>query len=99
MDDANGNLGNTGYRVQLVHFNLVSARLRYYVLAAGLALHLGIDYAMNIPMFEYITMAGYLVFVDSKDTERAVEWLKSKFKRAPKATHAPVAQPALELQK
>jgi len=49
---------------------------RYAVLLALLALHLGIEYAMNIPMFEHIMIASLLVFVPSEDAEKFVAWIK-----------------------
>ena len=49
---------------------------RYWVLAAGVLLHLGIDWSMNIPLFEYIMIASYIVFIDASDIKRALEALK-----------------------
>lgn len=40
---------------------------RYYVLAAGLLLHLGIDIFMNIPLFEYLMVTVYILWVDPAD--------------------------------
>lgn len=61
-------------------FTLIWVRpIRYYVLALGLALHLGIDYAMNIPVFEWITMAAYISFVDAKYVEQFVAALQKPF--------------------
>ncbi len=36
---------------------------RYYVMLVGLALHLGIEYTMNLPMFEWLFISTYLLFV------------------------------------
>lgn len=47
--------------------------LTYPVLVAGLLLHLGIDWTMNIPLFEWLTATPYILFVAPEDTER---WLK-----------------------
>lgn len=38
---------------------------RYFVLSLGLILHLGIDWCMNIPLFEYYMIAGYICFLDA----------------------------------
>lgn len=67
---------------------------RYYVLAAGIVMHLGIEYAMNIPVFEWITMAMYLAFVDPKDTERAVNSIRLRLAQIPlvgRAVRVPAA--------
>ena len=52
--------------------------LRYPVLIAGLCLHLGIEYAMNIPLFEWISIATYAVFVYPEDLSRVGEWIRSQ---------------------
>jgi hypothetical protein len=68
---------------------------RYAVLLALLALHVGIEYAMNIPMFEHIMIASLVAFVPSEDAEKFVAWLKgrlSSFNKtapAPKSTSVP----------
>jgi hypothetical protein len=51
---------------------------RYAVLLALLALHLGIEYAMNIPMFEHIMIASLIIFVPSEDAEKFVAWFKGR---------------------
>jgi len=64
---------------------------RYPVLLALLALHLGIDYSMNIPIFEHIMIASLLIFIPGEDAERFVAWVKgrlSKFFR-PKSVPQP----------
>jgi predicted DCC family thiol-disulfide oxidoreductase YuxK/uncharacterized membrane protein YphA (DoxX/SURF4 family) len=45
-------------------------RLRLYVLAAGVLLHLGIEYSLNIPLFSFLVIASYLVFLREADLER-----------------------------
>ncbi|MBC7370127.1 MAG: HTTM domain-containing protein [Bdellovibrionaceae bacterium] len=52
--------------------------LRYWVLAAGVALHLGIEMLMNIPMFEYIMIFTMLSMIDPDDMKKAIQWMKSK---------------------
>jgi len=51
-------------------------RLRLYVLAAGVLLHLGIEYSMNIPLFSFLMIASYLVFLRQADLERFVAWAR-----------------------
>lgn len=52
--------------------------IRKYVLAVGILLHLGIDYALNIPVFEWITIAAYMSFVDGEATEAFIAKVKDK---------------------
>jgi hypothetical protein len=44
--------------------------LRYPVLIATLCLHLGIEYAMNLPIFEWIMIASLVTFVYPEDLAR-----------------------------
>lgn len=55
--------------------------LRYWVLALGIALHCGIEFAMNIPLFELIIMASYMAFIPGQATEAAVQMLHASAKR------------------
>jgi uncharacterized membrane protein YphA (DoxX/SURF4 family) len=41
--------------------------LRYWVLLAGLALHVGIDLAISLPMFEWVFISSYVTFIDPAD--------------------------------
>lgn len=41
--------------------------LRYWVLLAGLFLHLGIDLSMNLPLFEYLMVTVYVLWIDPDD--------------------------------
>lgn len=54
-------------------------RLRLYVLAAGILLHLGIDYTLNIPLFSALMIASYGVFLTQKDIAN----LARRFQKAP----------------
>ncbi len=63
--------------------------LRYPVLVAGILLHLGIDYSMNIPMFAFIMTSTYVTFVEAADLERWVLQLKSLKRKVPPAGPAP----------
>jgi hypothetical protein len=53
--------------------------LRYPVLLAGILLHLGIDYSMNIPLFGFIMVSAYVTFVEPADLER---WLAPLIRKA-----------------
>jgi hypothetical protein len=57
--------------------------LRYPVLLAGLCLHLGIEYSMNIPLFEWIIVATYINFVDPEDLSRTWNWVHGLFETSP----------------
>lgn len=46
--------------------------LRYWVLLAGVGLHLGIEMTMNIPMFEWIMIITMICMVDPQDLK---QWL------------------------
>lgn len=46
--------------------------LRYWVILAGIGLHLGIELSMNIPMFEWIMIITMICMVDPKDLK---DWL------------------------
>ena len=51
---------------------------RYWVIFLGMILHLGIEYSTNLPLFEWLFMSLYLLFVDPKDLTRAMDWTKAK---------------------
>jgi hypothetical protein len=62
--------------------------LRYTVLLAGVLLHLGIDYSMNIPLFAFIMLSTYVTFVEPADLERFL----ARFIRLPRASRPAVDQ-------
>ena len=57
--------------------------LRYPILLLGVVLHLSLEYSMNVPMFQWTTLALYVTFVDGADLARlwssiraqAVAWM------------------------
>jgi len=49
-------------------------RWRYKILAGGLLLHLGIEYAMNIALFEWVMIALYITFLDPADVEKFLKF-------------------------
>jgi hypothetical protein len=56
-------------------------RFRYWVLLAGVCLHAGIEYALNIPLFSLTIVATYLNFVDPRDLDAAiVRWWGRRFR-------------------
>lgn len=69
--------------IELALFTLIWYRpWRKYVLWAGLMLHLGIEWTLNIPFFEYLMVSGYLFFVDSAALRRFLE----SYQRRPTTT-------------
>jgi hypothetical protein len=44
--------------------------LRYPVLAIGVLLHLSLEYSMNVPLFQWISLSLYITFVDGADLAR-----------------------------
>lgn len=54
-------------------------RLRGYVLTAGTLLHLGIEYALNIPLFSFLMITSYINFVPNAWIARWVNFWSSLF--------------------
>jgi Vitamin K-dependent gamma-carboxylase len=50
--------------------------LRYLVLLAGLMLHAGIEWAMNIPLFAATMVAAYVTFIEPAHLSLVLDWLK-----------------------
>jgi hypothetical protein len=53
-------------------------KLRYWILLLGICLHLSIEYSMNIPLFQWIIMAGYVTFIDPADLSRSWAWVQRR---------------------
>lgn len=53
-------------------------RFRYWVLLLGVCLHLSIEYAMNIPLFQWIAIATYVTFIEPADLSRAWTWFRRR---------------------
>ncbi|MBY0546956.1 MAG: HTTM domain-containing protein [Candidatus Obscuribacterales bacterium] len=51
--------------------------LTNWVLLAGVGLHLGIDASMNIPMFQWIMLSYYLLFLPPADFDRGLEFIRA----------------------
>lgn len=77
-------------------------RLRLYVLALGVLLHLGIEYSMNIPLFAFLMIASYISFLTQADLVHFQKWVKKRFNiDIPNAadlvrSKAPIIEPARE---
>lgn len=65
--------------IEFVLWNLIWWKpARYWVMLSGLMLHLGIEYCMNLPMFEWNFMFTYILFIDPADFSRWFDQLKAK---------------------
>ena len=58
-------------------------RLRLYVIAGGVLLHLGIEYSLNIPLFSYMMIASYLTFLNGTDYTNFLAWSKHPLRLTP----------------
>lgn len=45
--------------------------LRYWILGAGVVLHLTLEYTMNVPLFQWIMMSTFILFIDPEDLRAA----------------------------
>jgi Vitamin K-dependent gamma-carboxylase len=52
---------------------------RYAILGLGLCLHLGIEYTMNIPLFQWIILSTYVTFIPPEDLSRFWSWIRGRF--------------------
>lgn len=55
--------------------------LRYFILVIAALMHFGIDYSMNIPLFEWVMMAMYVTFIPPWDLRRAAAWVRARIAR------------------
>ena len=49
--------------------------LRYPTLIAGVCLHLGLEYALNIQLFGWIMMTSFVIFIPPPDMEWVIHVL------------------------
>lgn len=65
--------------VELAMWTLIWVpRLRLSVLLLGVFLHLGIEYSLNIPLFSFIMITCYGIFLTQADWERFTAWANSR---------------------
>jgi hypothetical protein len=57
--------------------------IRYYVLVGLLCLHLGIDYLINLPVFEWAFIVTLVTFIEPTDLEYVFQWLRAKIGARP----------------
>jgi len=58
-------------------------RLRLYVLASGVMLHLGIEYSLNIPLFSFMMISTYITFLTAADFQNFLAWVKRPLQLTP----------------
>jgi hypothetical protein len=75
-------------------FGLWLPRIRYWVMAAGVALHLGIEASLLIGWFSLAVISSYVAFVPAADLRRAVAWAVPRLLRSrrPRSRPIPVAE-------
>jgi len=64
-------------------------RFRYPLLLLGLLFHLSLEYAFNMPMFEWDILTAYVLFIDPADLDRVWRAIRQRLLR-----HGNVPQPA-----
>lgn len=67
--------------------------IRYWVLLAGLLLHISIDYSMALPIFEMLFVASYVTFIEPEDLVRLGRVLRLRI------LPAQIGKPGLLIQK
>ncbi|MBI5172854.1 MAG: HTTM domain-containing protein [Candidatus Melainabacteria bacterium] len=66
--------------IELALFTLIWIKeFRYYVIALAIVFHLTIDLHMNIPLFEWIMMFSYVLFIDNQDLQKGLLRIRQKF--------------------
>jgi hypothetical protein len=55
-------------------------KLRYPILLAGLLFHLGLDWSLNIPLFQPLMIALYVLWIDEEDICKCANFLRAKVK-------------------
>ncbi|PZM79040.1 MAG: hypothetical protein DKT66_21385 [Candidatus Melainabacteria bacterium] len=65
--------------------------LRYFVLASAVILHLGIDFAINLPVFEWAFISALIVFVEPDDIRKLHERVLQKLTTKPAHIKTPAA--------
>jgi hypothetical protein len=54
---------------------------RYPLLLLGLLFHLSLEYALNLPMFEWDILAAYVLFIEPTDLERVWRAIRQRWTR------------------
>lgn len=98
LSNVSGGLGSTSLEHALTWGTLVLEglfflvfwkRLRPWVLAAGVLLHLSIEAIFRIPMFSGVMLVTYLTFLTDEEARRVTGWLARPFSRTRPGLTAP----------
>jgi len=57
-------------------------KLRYYVLFGLLSLHLGIEYTMNLALFQWVMMANLILFIEPEDLSLLMQKIKVRLAKS-----------------
>lgn len=80
-------------------FTLVWVRdLRYVILVATVILHIGIDYSLNLPVFEYVFISSLICFIYPEDLTKWMDYLKARIQLRFGSPAALIFNPAIPLQ-
>jgi len=67
--------------VEFAMFTLVWIKeIRYFVLAAAFILHLGIDLAINLPVFEWAFIFALVTFIEPEDLRKTLNLIQKKMR-------------------
>jgi hypothetical protein len=58
-------------------------KLRYAILMLGLLFHLYLEYSLNLPMFEWVVLSAYVLFIDPADLSRGWNWIRERIAARP----------------
>ncbi len=85
--------------VEFAMFTLVWIKeIRYFVLAAALILHLGIDLAINLPVFEWAFIFALVTFVEPEDIRKILNRGQEKLRALKISTPSSNSEPPSAVQ-
>ncbi len=68
--------------LELMMWTLIWFRdLRYFLLGAAIVFHLALDWAMNIPLFQWTMITAFILFVDPADLTALMNVLKRRVRK------------------
>jgi hypothetical protein len=48
-----------------------------------LLFHLYLEYSLNLPMFEWVVLSAYVLFIDPADLSRGWNWIRERIAARP----------------
>lgn len=70
---------------------IFSKPYRKWVVLGGVLLHLGIEYRLNIPLFAFLCITGYINFYSGEEVAAAWDRIRARFRRVAPAAQKPEA--------